>query len=285
MTARHVAHDLGSDPFVVRMNERKGGGRNIHIDFAKWHFHPAGEKVDVAVMEFDAPDWADSTVITSPTVIADIPPEERNVAPGDIVYVVGIFSHLHGERRNTPIVHTGHIALFPGDEDIPVFAWEPPLEDETGAPRIIQTKGYLVEANTHPASSGSPVFMRRSFIYASGRHDSDEREAWVYGYVSLFGLWQGSWGHDTVQLVATPRGELKKPFGLGTVVPASRILETLETPELQKRHEKARSDRDRRRAVTPQSSSGQQQQDQNPLHKEDFTSLLNAAAKAKPQGD
>src|SRR3954452_24687568 len=57
VTARHVTKNLGADPFVIRVNERHGDGKNISIDNAEWHYHPCGEVVDVAVLELSPPRW------------------------------------------------------------------------------------------------------------------------------------------------------------------------------------------------------------------------------------
>lgn len=289
VTARHVAKKLGADPFVIRMNHvmYPAHGHNIHIDGAEWHWHPDGEAVDVALMEFDPPEWAGWVPFDSYGFLVPLKLGQKAIQAGDLAYVVGVYPLLHGDKRNLPIVHTGNIALMPEDELIPVFAWEEPTHDKNGEPRIVYVRGYLVEANTHPGSSGSPVFVRRSIeqrIPELG--DQKPVETWFYGSRWLLGVWQGSWGDDLAQFVSTPGGEATKPFGMGVVIPAPRILEILEMDELVERRRAAKLKQDRSRALKPQSASDQTGvRATNPNHKEDFTALLNAASKKNPPAD
>jgi len=51
ITARHVAEELGSDPFVVRINMKNGPAKNIDADQIIWHFHPDPD-VDIALAKF-----------------------------------------------------------------------------------------------------------------------------------------------------------------------------------------------------------------------------------------
>ena len=66
VTARHVAEDFKSDPFVVRLNDKNGVGKNDHVDMAEWFFHPNDNNIDVAILEYTLPDWADCVVFPRP---------------------------------------------------------------------------------------------------------------------------------------------------------------------------------------------------------------------------
>jgi hypothetical protein len=167
VTARHVAEPLGSH-FAIRYN-KKGGGSDIeHIENARWTFHPDAT-VDVAVLHCGHPDWADcipipGMMLTKPILGTEgnsvsIKPEDivldnPNMGVGDIAYVIGLFHLLQGRRTNLPVVHTGHIALLPEDEKIPV------RNRQTGKQQDVE--GYLVEAHGLEGLSGAPVFARSS---------------------------------------------------------------------------------------------------------------------------
>jgi hypothetical protein len=159
ITARHVAEPLGSH-FAIRFN-KKGGGSDIErIENARWTFHP-DETVDVAVLHCGYPDWADCVpvpgrMLSRPTLEPyrtvrkdDLIMNEPDLGIGDIAYVVGLFPLLHGKKVNLPVVHTGHIALLPEDERIPV------RNRITNKRHDIE--GYLVEAHGLEGLSGAPV--------------------------------------------------------------------------------------------------------------------------------
>jgi hypothetical protein len=172
VTARHVVIPLGSH-FAIRFN-KKGGGSDIWIiEEAKWTFHP-DQTVDVAVLHCGFPDWADclpipGMLLTKPTTDTSVPNyggnkwgagddavllNNPNLGIGDIAYVVGLFHLLQGKKINLPIVHTGHVALLPEDEKIPV------QNSCTG--KVDEVEGYLVEAQGLEGLSGAPVFARTS---------------------------------------------------------------------------------------------------------------------------
>ena len=79
--------------------------------------------------------------------------------------------------------------------------------------------------------------------------------------------------------------------GISTVVPAWEIAEIINQEELERMREKSLEHWRESNRDTPVSIPGTKKAvatepaDANPDHKEDFTSLLNAAAKEKPQAD
>jgi hypothetical protein len=79
--------------------------------------------------------------------------------------------------------------------------------------------------------------------------------------------------------------------GMTCVIPAWNILEVLDMPDLGKLREPAiaaaiEAQKLRRFSrPLPEAAAKTKASDENPTHKEDFTSLPDAAAKTKPQGD
>jgi hypothetical protein len=56
----------------------------------------------------------------------------------------------------------------------------------------------------------------------------------VHSFTALLGLWQGAWDDKPSDTLAKARGLEKNrrvPLGMGIVVPASKIAETLNQPE------------------------------------------------------
>lgn len=190
-----------------------------------------------------------------------------------------------GAKKNFPIVHTGHIAALPDkDERIPV------IDRATG--KISKVLGYLVEAQTLEGLSGSPAFVRDIVRVPqdlpSGFETVSHRlTAEAYGEISLLGIYQGSWDGRPGEILAADRNlnddKFRVPIGMGIVIPAAKIFEVLDMPKLKKMRKKVIDQKERNRAATTDDGfSAPPASDANPKHREDFNSLLTAAAR-KPE--
>jgi Trypsin-like peptidase domain len=231
VTAGHVADDfkahrddLDTIPFGIRLNDRDGNGRVDRIDSAQFQYHPQYPNVDVAIMEYEPPEWAEVAVVPTDVFLSDIKMESKDIGTGDIAYVVGLFWLMSGKQRNLPIVHTGHVAGFPAGELIPIKDSAPVL-------------GYLVEANAIKGASGSPVFVRRTLVgEAKQIKDGATVSTWHHGAAFLLGVWVAAW-NERAQIGAIGQ---EIPRGIGIVTPAVYILEVLHLPELRGRREQRR---------------------------------------------
>lgn len=283
VTVKHVALALGSKPFVFRVNRHDGSSGNLHGDQVKWYYHP-DENVDIAVIPcsiglesgFDA-------LYISDTLIS--PAGEKNIGIGDMCYTIGLFRLLAGEGRNLPVVHTGNIALLPGDEKIPVRDWDEP---EGNKSRYIE--GYLIESQSLDGLSGSPVLARPTIDLAFGRDESGEavNSKLARSDIFLIGIWQGAWTAppDEVMSAEMAQGKsVRVSLGMGVVVPITKLLELLETSELQKQRMAIYAERKAKIHAADMDSVKIPSNMDNPQHKEDFTSLVGAAVKKKPQVD
>jgi hypothetical protein len=198
VTARHVAEALSSN-FLIRFNTRDQGAEIDVVNNAQWYYHHE-HTVDVAILHCGYPDWADCVplpgrLFVRPDEYADpgaIVPGISDIGIGDISYVVGLFNRFYGKQRNLPVVHTGHIALLPGDELIPVWNRRSCIRQEV--------EGYLVQAHGLEGLSGAPVFARTSLpIYANYRLERDSmgrsglQAGRMHGLTAFLGLWQSSW--------------------------------------------------------------------------------------------
>jgi hypothetical protein len=242
VTAKHVAQKT-DPPFVIRINKTGGGADLVHVDHTsdiRWCYHPTDKTADVAVAAIDLPSWADlSSYGTDGVLVSDLP-NIAAIGARDIAFVVGLF-HLHsGKRSNLPIVHTGHIAMLPGAELIPV-------EDT-------KVEGYLVQTNAISGCSGSPVFAcNMLFTEWSGR-----KLAVYEGRASLIGVWSASWKVKRSEIVAVrtddgdeedEKGTLA-PLGMGIVTPVSKLADILRGEELMQSRERLRMHRARDKSAT-----------------------------------
>lgn len=286
VTAKHVAHAVRDVAYLVRMNMRDGTSVNVNADGLEWHDHP-DPAVDVSVAGFFVEAVAGMTTMYLPDafVLRADAIESGVFGIGDLTYTVGLFRLLSGMKRNLPIVHAGSIALVPGDEKIPVRDWETPGN-------VLNVDGYLVEANSLSGLSGAPVFVRRS-IDIDIKQPDDRRESGRLpeSQVFLLGLWQGAWDAPPDEVMAAEFGRgVRVPVGLGIVVPAYRILEVLDLPQLKERrrlHKEEMAAKAHDEAATPEVATVRRksQDEANPDHREDFKRLLGAAVKRPKSSD
>ncbi len=196
--------------------------------------------------------------------------------------MVDVFYFLHGDKENFPFVHTGNIVSMPGDQRIPQEDWRYPR----GTGHLIDVEGYLLQVATLPVSSGSPVFARRSLGYAvpDSPEGGKKVPAWVYGSIWLLGVWSGAWDGEPGSIMASllPKG-VPVPIGTGVTAPTSKLVEILEMAGLKDRREEATAKQKRLRAVSPRSALPTKAD--NPQHREDFNSLLDAAVRRRPKDD
>jgi len=225
VTAAHVAVELENlSPFGIRLNRKTDGlGKIDYIESGKWFHHPDAT-VDFAVRPYAIPGWADVSAAVTKHIITQFKRESKDVGVGDLAYIVGIFRPLHGKKRNVPVVHTGHIATMADNEKITTFDWR----SRSIRPPLIEIEGHLVEAHTFPASSGSPVFVRRSLKHDHVAQDGSVLWAWKYGSVWLLGLWHGAWITDVSTQLGLAKNSVTLGVGMGITVPAPKIIEALD---------------------------------------------------------
>jgi len=279
VTVKHVALQLGGYPFVIRVNRVNGEAENIHADQIEWFYHN-DESVDLAVTPCTFQQHKYDALYIPETLIK--PVGEYNLGIGDICYTIGLFGLLYGKKRNYPIVFTGNIALLPEGEKIPV-------KDKGGTKYI---EGYLVGSQSLGGLSGAPVFARPTTDIKLPCLESTEEdvsgERFSLSDVFLIGVWSGSWYANPDQVLTSEIGmgeDIKVPVGVGVVTPIEKLIELMESPEMQKKRADYYAERESKvhaadlDAVTPSLEAD------NPNHKEDFNSLLTVAVKKKPQAD
>ena len=238
VTAAHLAHELGDDPFLVRLNKYNGTSDNIHIDQAEWFYHP-DSTVDVALRPvfIDPKDGYNSIYLGGESLeLTRDDLSKDGIGVGDFTYTIGLFRLMSGEKRNLPTCHFGTIALFLEDERIPVIDWT-----DANRRRTITVEGFLVESQSLDGLSGSPVFVRPQTVLDPtktlhlDRGDWRPREGksvlWPRVQLRLLGVWSSSWDAAPDPIRGAQRGtpgSIKVPLGMGVVVPCYKIVELLE---------------------------------------------------------
>jgi hypothetical protein len=232
--------------------------------------------VDVAVHQIEVPNWAAYTCIPrSPNLNEKERFRRKDIGAGNRTYTVGLFRFLHGDRRNQPFVFSGHIGLVPEDQRIPVKGWH-----DEHAGRVL-VEAYLVEGEPLDGASGSPVFVRRT-LGPIPVWPSNKLQCWVEGSIWLLGLMSDAFQAKPGQDYDVRAGGMI-PRGINVVVPASKIMEVMDHPELKKRRQAARDAAEQAKLPTKLSAraktSSSVKEEENPQHREDFNRLLGAAVR------
>jgi hypothetical protein len=194
--------------FFLRINTKNGRSEFLKSEGKRWFTHPTDASVDVAVLPWAPPlEEYDFKCVSISSFLSDETVQKEAIGIGDEVFITGLFAHVSGSTKNLPIIRMGNIAMMP-DEVIPT---------ELG-----NIEAYLVEARSIGGLSGSPAFVRKTVPVGIG------------GFY-LLGLMHGHW-----DLPAGRKNDFsinddllgKVNMGIAIVVPAKKILEVLNHPEL-----------------------------------------------------
>jgi hypothetical protein len=239
VTAKHVAVTLEGKPFLVRANTKNGTSILVRGEGARWWYHPTDDSVDVAVVPWAPPEPIEYVSVPTSMFLSDEIMRSKSIGSGDEVFITGLFAHLSGSKRNLPIVRMGNIAMMPG-EPVPTTAFG-------------DIEAYLIEARSIGGLSGSPAFVRETVQMGLGSF-------------YLLGLMHGHWDippqqkNDELQVGEDMFSRVN--LGIAIVVPAKKILEVVNQPELLEMRRTA--DEKRRRETMPTldelaKATGQQQ--------------------------
>ena len=239
VTAAHVARriDPGSD-VMLRVNRRDGGSAPFTLHDVVWSIH-SDKNVDIAATPgyIDPAIWDLAYLNLNDAVKRDA--YEFRVQHGDPISIVGLFRLHSGSNKNTPIVHSGNIALMPDPEE------KIPVQDRATGGRL-EMEAYLVEAQTLDGLSGAPVFQRE-IVQLSHFPEHNGGKPIVATGAQLLGVYSGAWEGEPDKTLAENRGlkpNRRVPVGMGIVVPIERLVELIMTDEKLIEHRKIRRERD-----------------------------------------
>jgi hypothetical protein len=216
VTAAHVINKVRSESIDgkvwIRLNLADGTSRVVATDISAWVIH--ADK-DVAVLS--RPLGLPFDHLFYPLSPQLKPPDD--LALGDEVLFVGLFSGHPGNVRNVPIVRVGNIAAMPG-EPINLKSWG-------------KMVAYLVEARSIGGLSGAPVFAY--FGPTRARPGGGVVLAGNRPALHLLGVMHGHFdaserdGADASD-DADEKGREVVNMGIGIVVPIEAVIELFNTP-------------------------------------------------------
>ena len=287
VTAEHVISGLVTRGHTLwlRVNCKDGKVREGILRPEGFYYHPDNERdpTDVAVCptnHFLADDETGEhhEMAISPLVLTagHLLPDAaffENVGLGSEVAVVGLFRSHYGNNKNIPIVRSGNLAAM---MDEPIF---------TKYAGYI--KAYLIEARSIAGLSGSPVLAMPSMTVAMAKKLRGEN---IKG-IALLGLMHGHF--DVQNLNEDVVADSEKPersvhTGIGVVVPTDKIMEVINQRELKEMRDEIIENVKKANGATADSDEVAEHlpaTDANPTHREDFNSLLGAAARKPRSGD
>lgn len=209
VTAQHVAmqlHQAGGG--YIRLNRRRGKSEWLPLEVERWWDHPTDPAADVAVADWRPP----STIydytgnLTSNFYLNEENPGFR-IAAGSDIFIMGLFAGtgLKDSPLMVPFLRSGQIAAYPA---------------QTVGTKRGDTEVFLVEARSIGGLSGSPVGV------SEDRFVGFRKQAFL-------GIVHGHWDVKVELDGRSGRSESELfNMGMAMVVPAKKILETLNRPEL-----------------------------------------------------
>jgi len=272
VTAKHVAEELRGRDVYFLVN-KKGGGVTVMPPFGdSWYIHPIDSSADVAVIPVRNVGDAEITAVHvqnfgTPSVLAEL-----DIGIGDEIFATGLFTPAAGTQRNEPIVRHGNISMMPQEQ----------IQTELGYADV-----YLVEARSIGGLSGCPVFVRPTIRLPQQSSSPHTKNAFGVGHgATLLGLMHGHWDIN--------EADLNKPYithdrkhgvnlGVGIVVPAYKILEVLNQPELVAMRKEINENL-KRKSVPGMDSARHKEESGAPFTQKDFeTALKKVSRKVRPE--
>jgi hypothetical protein len=241
ITNHHVIKD---DFTVIRVSKNTGEPATIPLKASNWLEHP--ESADVCAASITLED--DSTCFTalpSEWLLTKDQLQENYINLGSDVYMMGRFISHAGKTVNKPIARSGIISAFPDTVDLVKLKGMPPQE------------AFIIEMRSLSGYSGSPTFYNLESWYfinhlivmmdtvfdiqvpASSRYVNRPELA-----TTVLGIDAGSF--PMFEDVYRMDGDYREPTaykaqnhtGFSIVIPAWKIIETLNRPEFVMEREK-----------------------------------------------
>jgi hypothetical protein len=220
VTAKHVVDMIPGDKIFFRANSEDG---RVLIQWSLKSLgvnHPlhddARNYIDVYVSIINHFGVKLTHIVPDDFITSEIMHVE-NIGVGEEVATVGMFYSVLGTRKNTPIVRIGNIAALP-EEPVPS--------------RFGNIDAYLVETRSIYGLSGSPVFINmdmRPPVERRGPLQLTRRSHY------FLGIMHGYYGVNDMSETASGSlgsGDEILNAGIAIVVPADKVRETLDHPDL-----------------------------------------------------
>jgi hypothetical protein len=220
VTAKHVIDGIrkkGIAKALIRVNLTGDESGWLETNVDDWLYHPTVENVDVAVLRTGFPERFDHLVCPISMAVTQEIISKEQIGLGTEVFLVGLFAHHFGKRKNIPIVRVGNISAMP---------------EELVETRMGKIDAYLVEARSLGGLSGSPVFANLGVVRM---HDGQLQMRTGDPFLYLLGLMHGHWDLRVSEIdddVVDNTGIQRVNMGIGIVVPAQKIIEVINQPRI-----------------------------------------------------
>jgi hypothetical protein len=265
VTNFHVA--WGGSP-VIRLHRKDGVLHVIELQKTDWVPHPDGDDLAVAFISdrLLLPGRPNDNILSqvkfvqTAKLITNEIIKTHNSGLGDEVFMIGRFLNHQGTKdRLAPAVRLGNISMM----EHPI--WNSFTNSDLSS--------FAVEMRSRTGFSGSPVavYRERHNVFNSA-HNVAEMWWWLLGV---------NWGYINEK-------DTGENTWLNGVVPAWKIIEVLESPALKDKHDQVTEFFKKRRdtaTIAVASDEMSHSNDANPTHREDFNSLLGAAARKRESED
>lgn len=223
VTNSHVVKKSLGNSRVLRINTADGNYDTFPTEETSWVYHPDAD--DVAVCPF-TPDWGLKfrfvryANLVTPEIVTALDIGHGN----DIVMVSRFMSHDGGKRVNIPALRFGNISMVPREPAITKIG--------------LKQECYVVEGRSLPGASGSPVFVQFSIhdrLLPDGVPMVQKSGPWLLGInAGHFPLVEPEfeWVRDSDGEVLPDEWKVRVNTGMMVVVPAWKLREVLDLPEL-----------------------------------------------------
>jgi hypothetical protein len=284
VTAEHAVDQIHGDNFSVRMNRKTGDADTQKIPKSEKVSHSDGRN-DIAMFNIAM----GTDIWDQRWILLDRSDQEAaysniwHPSLGDEVAAIGLYTSHYGQIKNIPVVRTGHIAMLPG---------EPVLTDKGTV-----GEAYLTEVRSIAGLSGSPVFLNPpSFRSKEGRPQFLMTQKLVpLGMMLGYHLVASAqdqiivprhWDAEVQDGLQDDYSLDERNTGFAVVVPFERLLEMAESEAFQNKMADSLRQEQQKTGFRPASAKPEPStKADNPQHKEDFSRLLDEAAKPRRSDD
>ena len=246
VTAKHVikgieqkTQNCAADGKVyMKVNLKDKGVSHVSSELSEWKYHPIDESVDVAILNWSPPqETFDYKTIPKSMATTEKTIKDEEIGAGDEVFLTGLFSNHTGTKKNLPIIRTGNIALMP--------------EEKVHTNSFGAIDAYLIEARSIGGLSGSPVFV---YLGNTRVKNGNFNIGGPGPLFSWMGVMHGHWDIDENGIDSNEdsiRGVGKNVnMGIGIVIPATKVIETLDRDDFIKERKDASDFRKKKKAPT-----------------------------------
>jgi len=318
VTCHHVAPQGAS---IIRVNTKGGKARFIELEPHEWEFIPGGADLAAADISEHVDNDTDEVMLITPRLFVSREFLIREqIGIGEDGFMLGLFANHAGMKRNLIAARFGNLSLL-ADEDAlipqpngnirPTHIFDMRSRSGfSGSPVFIYRTpaGDLRES----ADRGFWQSIRERDSRLLGMEAMRYSETQENTFLALLGVHLGQFP-ESVKVskleravsesddIIRDKDRINIAGGMTIVAPAWEITNLLELPifmdQRTEREGRVRNEKNRSGIAEPEAidtghpgpSSDKNPavpvaSDENPRHREDFTSLLNAAAKTKPQG-